>query len=113
MLAADVNAAAEALDNLKHSLRRQSPDPVQVSVQRASGPYLVEAASTPTKLFWQPLPVMSAHAPPQVPVASLLPTDPLNAVGLASGRLDLRVFLAALAMSATIGVVLYIFLAAG
>ena len=44
-LAADVNAAAEAFDNLKSSLRRQFPDPDLASLPRASEPYL-EAAST-------------------------------------------------------------------
>jgi hypothetical protein len=67
MLAADVNTAAEVLDNLKHLLRRQSPDSVPVS-------YLA-AASTPAKLSWQPLPLMSAHAPTQVSVALLLSTE--------------------------------------
>jgi hypothetical protein len=41
MLATDVNAAAEALDNLKHLLRRQSPDPVQVVI---TGPFLRAAS---------------------------------------------------------------------
>src|SRR6476660_8425861 len=71
-LAADANAAAEALDNLKSLLRRQFPDPDLARVQRAPEP---KATSTSENQPGQFAPMMSAHALPQVPVASLLPAD--------------------------------------
>jgi hypothetical protein len=72
-LAADVNAAAEALDNLKSLLRRQFPDPDLAKVQRAPEPSL--ATSTSENQPSQFPPIMSAHRLPQLPAASLLPPD--------------------------------------
>ena len=108
-LAADVNAAAEALDNLKRSLRRQFPDPVLVRVQSAP-PYL-EAGPTRENQPWQSAPMMSANALPQVPATSLLPADLVHATG--PRRFDILGFLAGVALSAAIGAVVYIYFAAG
>ena len=109
-LAADVNAAAEALDNLKRLLRRQFPDPVLARVQRVPEPYR-EAARTPENQHWQSSPMMSAQALPQAPVASLLPADVAHSAE--PRRLDILGFLAGFALSAAIGAVVYIYLAAG
>jgi hypothetical protein len=108
-LAADVNAAAEALDNLKRSLRRQFPDPVLARVQRAA-PYL-EATPTPENQPWQSAPTISANALPQVPATSLLPPDLVHATE--PRRFDILGFLAGVALSAAIGAVVYIYFAAG
>jgi hypothetical protein len=105
-LAADVNAAAEALDNLKRLLQRQVSNPVQARLRRARERYLEAAPIQP----WQP-PPMSEHALPQVPVTPILPGDLAHAVE--PRRLDIRTFLAGFALSAAIGALLYIFLAAG
>jgi hypothetical protein len=109
-LAADVNAAAEALDNLKRLLRRQFPDPILGRVQRAPEPYL-EATPTPENQPWQSPPMMSAQALPQVPVAPLLPADFVHPAE--PRHIEIRGFLAGFALSTAIGALLYFFLAAG
>jgi hypothetical protein len=107
-LAADVNFAAEALDNLRRLLRRQFPDAVLAGDQRAPELQL-EAAPTPENPPCQSLPMTSAHALPQVP--SLPPADLAHAV--APRRFGVLGFLVGIALSAAIGAVAYIYLAAG
>lgn len=106
-LAADVNAATDAFDNLKRSLRRQFPDPVPANLPRASEHYL-EVASTRQPL--QLRQVTTGHALPQIPEAPLVPADLLHAA--VARRLDIRAVLAGLAVSAAIGALLYLCLAA-
>jgi hypothetical protein len=107
-LAADVNAAAEALDNLKSLLRRQLPDPDLARVQRAPEPSLKATSASENQPRQFP-PMMSAHALPQVPVALLLPADLVHAAE--PRRFDILGFLVGVALSAAIGVVVYIYLA--
>ena len=73
-LAADVNAAVEALDNLKRLLWRQFPGPVLARRQRVPEPYLGPDPRPESQSLQSP-PMMSAHAEPQVPTASPLPAD--------------------------------------
>ena len=110
-LAADVNASVDALDNLKRLLWRQFPDPVLARLQRVPEPYLGPAPTPPESQTLQSLPMMSARAEPQVPAASPLPADLVHA---AEPRwLDILGFLAGFGLSAAIGALLYILLAAG
>jgi hypothetical protein len=108
-LAADVNAAAEALDNLKSLLRRQFPDPDLARLQRAPEPSL-KATSTSENQPSQFPPIMSAHRLPQLPAASLLPPDLVHTTR--PRRFDILGFLVGVALSAATGVVVYIYLAA-
>jgi hypothetical protein len=87
-LAANVNAAAEALDDLKRLLRRQFPDSIPTRLQTADGV-------------------------PQAPVAPLVPAELMPAAGQEPRRLNIPCFLAGCASSAVIGVLVYIFLGAG
>jgi hypothetical protein len=109
-LPADVNASVEALDDLKRLLWRQFPDPVLARLQRVPEPYL-GPAPTPESQPLQSLPMMSARAKSQVPAASPLPADLVHA---AEPRwLDILGFLAGFGLSAAIGALLYVLLAAG
>ena len=103
-LAADVNAAAEALDNLKSLLRRQFPDPDLARVQPEP-----KATSTSENQPGQ-FPPMMSHVLPQVPMVSLLPADLVHAAE--PRRFDILGFLVGVALSAAIGSVVYIYLAA-
>jgi hypothetical protein len=109
-LAADVNAAVETLDNLKRLLWRQFPDPVLARLQRVPKPYLGPDPTPESQPLQSPT-MMSAHAEPQVPAASPLLADLVHA---AEPRwLDILGFLAGFGLSAAIGALLYILLAAG
>ena len=119
-LAADANAAAAALENLKRLLERQLP-----SVSDSPAPAAAAEADAQTSA--------SATAAPAMPPP--LPSLPLHAVRDGSGRttlrpavlapppprraqperirLDVRGFLAGFALSWAFGVVLYLFMTAG
>jgi hypothetical protein len=119
-LAADANAAAAALENLKRLLERQLP-----SVPDSPAPAAAAEADAQTSA--------SATAAPAMPPP--LPSLPLHAVRDGSGRttlrpavlapppprraqperirLDVRGFLAGFALSWAFGVVLYLFMTAG
>jgi hypothetical protein len=118
-LAADANAAAAALENLKRLLERQLP-----SIPDSPGPAAAEADAQTSA---------NATAAPAMPPP--LPSLPLHAVRDGSGRttlrpavlapppprraqqerirLDVRGFLAGFALSWAFGVVLYLFMTAG
>lgn len=108
-LAGDVNAAAEAYENLKHLLQRQFVDPPRASLE--SGPNF-EAAPTLRLLPSQASPRNLALVVRQAPVAPAWPGGLLHAARQQLRRLDIRGFLAGFAVSAAIGAALYIFLAA-
>jgi len=101
-LADDVNAAAEAYENLKRLLQRQFGDPPRASLER--GPNL-KAAPTLTALPSQASPMNFAFAA-RYPLVE-------TPVGQEPRRLDIRGFLAGVAVSAAIGAALYICLIAG
>jgi hypothetical protein len=108
-LAADVNAAAGALENLKRLLQRQLPDSIQARLERTPGSY-AEIPSISSKLPWQPPQMNSEHTLPQLPVA---PPVPANLVHASEPRhIEIRDFLAGFALSSAIGALLYIFLTA-
>src|SRR5215831_15291469 len=104
-LADDVNAAAEAYENLKRLLQRQFGDPPRASLEW--GPNRA-AASTLTALPSQSSPMNLALA-----AAPASRGDLVHAAGLEPRRLDIRGFLAGVAVSAAIGAALYICLVAG
>jgi len=99
-LAGDVNAAAEAYENLKRLLQRQFADPPRANLS----PNL-EALPTRTALPSRASQMNLALALRHPPVAPL--------EGQGPRRLDLRGFLAGVAVSAAIGAALYFCLAAG
>lgn len=101
-LAADVNAAAEALEQLKRSLQRQ---PAEAAHASAPAPDR-KAAATPARPLFQ---VVSVHALPQTP-APTPPAGPLSKVGRASAHANIWSFLAGLALSAAAAALLYIYL---
>src|SRR5215471_8848281 len=103
-LADDVNAAAEAYENLKRLLQRQFGDPPRASLEW--GPNRA-AASTLIALPSQASPMNFAFAAPPSP------GDSVHAAGQEPRRLDIRGFLAGVAVSAAIGAALYICLVAG
>ena len=109
-LAGDVNAAAEAYENLKRLLERQFADPPRASLE--SGPNL-EAAPPLTAWPSQASQMNLALALRQPPVVPPLPGGAAHAAGEGPRRLDIRGFLAGVAVSAAIGAALYICLAAG
>src|SRR5215467_12777161 len=109
-LADDVNAAAEAYENLKRLLQRQFGDPPRASLER--GPNL-KAAPTLTALPSQASPMNFAFAARYPLVETPLPADSVYAAGQEPRRLDIRGFLAGVAVSAAIGAALYICLMAG
>ena len=119
-LAADANAAAEALENLKRLLERQLPN-----VAASNAPAPTEARTQQQTSAKAPAAPM---APPQPPAL------PLHAVRDGSGRttlrpavlaplpsrhaperkrLDVRGFLAGFALSGAVGVVLYLLMTSG
>jgi hypothetical protein len=108
-LANDVNAAAEALENVKRMLQRQRADQVRARPQSGHEP---EPARSFAPLFSQPTPMFSARAVPQRGVALLSPRELLYAADQ-ERRLDIRGFLVGFALSAAIGAALYVCLIAG
>jgi hypothetical protein len=104
-LAGDVNAAAEAYENLKRLLQRQLADPPRASLQSAPN---LEVAKSPAALPSQTSPMVLPLAVPYAPVG-----PPVYPAGQEPSRLVIRGFLAGFAVSAAIGAALYICLAAG
>jgi hypothetical protein len=109
-LADDVNAAAEALDSLRRQLFRQFPHPVEEAPRRA--PKFDAGELAPDRLPWQLLPMMSAHTLPQLELAPPLPDAVMPSVAPEPRRFEIRGFLAGVALSAAIGALLYVVLAA-
>jgi hypothetical protein len=101
-LAADANAAAEALDSLKRLLRQGLPSPTH------QPPRAVPGIRRPQPLASAPPPVPAA-SPRRLPVAPLPPPPP----SAEPMRIDVRGFLAGFALSWAIGVLLYLFMTAG
>lgn len=115
-LAADANAAAEALENLKRLLDRQLPNPAQGSQQPIHEIFAEARAS---------------HEPPPLPAHEPLPEEPASEEAPSSEpkpfprpgarntpwrerrQFDLRGFMAGFALSWAIGAALYIYLTAG
>jgi hypothetical protein len=121
-LAADANAAAEALENLKRLLERQLPD---VAVGLAA------PAPVASSTAWTPGPAPEAPRPPPLPppVSSVredrsgirypqpapephVPV-PRRRPAAERSRFDVRGFFAGFALSWAFGVVLYLFMTAG
>jgi thioesterase domain-containing protein len=109
-LAGDVNAAAEAYENLKRLLQRQLADPARASLQ--SGPNL-QAAQRLTSLPSQASPMNLAFAArharwhPACRESRCMPLAKSHAALISDG------FLAGFAVSAALGAALYICLAQG
>lgn len=114
-LAEDANAAAEALENLKHLLERRLPE---VAVPPAQAPAALEAtvAEPPEAAAMPPpLPLLPAVRNPSSEAAlrpAMLPKAP-HRVPAERRTFDVRGFLAGFALSWAFGVVLYLFLTAG
>ena len=117
-LAADANAAAAALENLKRLLERQLP-----SIPESPAPAAAEAdaqisASAPAAPLPPPMPSLPLHAVRDgsgrttLRPAVLAPPPPRRAQPERI-RLDVRGFLAGFALSWAFGVVLYLFMTAG
>ena len=98
-LAGDVNAAAEAFENLKLLLQRQLADPARARLE--SGPD-AEARPRLTSLPLQADPMNMRFA-----------VTHYDAASQGQRRLDVRGFLVGLAVSAAMGAALYICLAGG
>jgi len=109
-LAGDVNAAAEAFENLKLLLRRQLADPARAKLESGPDP---EARPRLTSLPSQATPMNLPFAARHSPMAPRLPTDAVHTANQGPGRLDIRGFLVGFAVSAAMGAALYICLAAG
>jgi hypothetical protein len=107
-LAVDVNAATQALDDLKRSLRRQFPDPVPGRLQMEPTPCL-GASPTVDNNSWVSPTKPSALALQQAPVASRLPAT-LVVCAAEPRRLPMLGLLAGIALSAVTGVLLYIYM---
>jgi hypothetical protein len=107
-LAADANAAAEALDSLKRLLRQGLPSPTRQPPRAAPGVRSTQPLASAPSLLPKPPPV-PATSPRRLPLAPL-PAPPPPAEPL---RIDVRGFLAGFALSWAIGVVLYLFMTAG
>jgi hypothetical protein len=115
-LAADANAAAEALENLRKLLERRLPadalpsPPVQ-QVLGSAREILAEAVlvprSSPPPLPLYALPEPEAGSPQAKPV-----TPPPPPVPIERRRFDVRGFLAGFALSWAIGAALYVYLTA-
>jgi hypothetical protein len=109
-LAHDVNAAAEALENVKRMLQRQRADQVRARLQTGHEP---EAARSFAPMLSQPTRMVLAGAVPQRGLVLLPPGDLLHATAPEPRRLDIRGFLTGIFLSAAIGAVLYFCLVAG
>jgi hypothetical protein len=109
-LAGDVNAAAEAYENLKRLLQRQFADPPRANLE--SGPNL-EAVPALTAWSSRASQMNLALALRHPPMAPQLPGGSLLTAGQGPRWLDIRGFLAGVAVSAAVGAALYLCLAAG
>jgi hypothetical protein len=118
-LAADANAAAAALENLKRLLERQLPSIPDSPAPAAAETDAQTSASAPTApTLPPPLPSLPLHAVRDgsgrttLRPAVLAPPPPRRAQPERI-RLDVRGFLAGFALSWAFGVVLYLFMTAG
>ena len=102
-LAADVNAAVEALENLKRLLSLQRSVPARPRFPNDPEP---QAAPRPGLS-------LSAYGMRQERVAPPLSAGSVLAADQNTNRFDIRSFLAGFALSAAMGAALYIHLAAG
>jgi hypothetical protein len=114
-LAADANAAAEALENLKRLLERQLPNPTQALRQNVGEIFAQPAAGAEPP----PLPnqaVARRMQDEELPVASMK-SHPRPGARSAAARerhaFDVRGFMAGFALSWALGAALYIYLTAG
>jgi hypothetical protein len=107
-LAGDVNAAAEAYENLRRLLQRQFADPPRANLESSRD---FEAAPTLTAMPSQASPMNWALAVRHAPVAPPSPGRSMRAAEAPRG-LDVRGFLAGFAVAAAIGAALYICLVA-
>jgi hypothetical protein len=109
-LAADVNAAAEALEQLKQILRSRPADQAQASLA-AKAPRRSDGAP----MFAQPPgATMSAQATPLVPVTAHVPAGAMIiTLNQSPGRVKISSFLAGFALSAVVAVLLYMCIAPG
>ena len=111
-LAADANAAAEALENIKRLLDRELPNTAQAPRQ----PLHEVFAEAPSPHEPPPLP---EHEPQEEfvydeqPAPGPLPLPRANVRWRERRQFDVRGFLAGFALSWAIGAVLYIYLTAG
>ena len=106
-LAADANAAAEALDSLKRLLQQGLPGAGRLPPRPAPGARQPPQAPRPA-LLPNPPPVPTPAYARRLPVAAPPPPPPPEPT-----RFDVRGFLAGFALSWAIGVVLYLFMTAG
>jgi hypothetical protein len=118
-LAADANAAAAALENLKRLLERQLPSiPDSPAPAAAEADAQTSASATAAPTLPPPLPSLPLHAVRDgsgrttLRPAVLAPPPPRRAQPERI-RLDVRGFLAGFALSWAFGVVLYLFMTAG
>ena len=110
-LAADANAAAEALDNLKRLLERQMPNPRQSMGEIFAQP---TAGAEPPPLPHQA--VARRMPDEELPVASVKSHPRPGGRGAAARErhpFDVRGFMAGFALSWALGAALYIYLTAG
>jgi len=118
-LAADANAAAEALESLRRLFERQLPN----AAGGAEAPAAVAATVTPPPVPLRPSgdpgglsslePAAAASPTPQTPPTRTLPVPSPSRAPVERRHLDIRGFLAGFALSWAIGMVLYLFMAAG
>jgi hypothetical protein len=122
-LAADANAAAEALANLKRLLERQLPDVAASPAPAALAEPAAAFARTPAPLAVAPA---TAPQPPSLPLhamrdgngrttlrPAMLAPLPMRAAPPERTRFDVRGFLAGFALSWAFGVVLYLYMTSG
>jgi hypothetical protein len=113
-LAADANAAAEALENLKRLLERQLPNPAQAPQPLHT--LFATSASTaepPPLSHHEPPPEMPDDELHAAPARSLSRKDGGGAAWRERRQFDVRGFMAGFALSWAIGAALYIYLTAG
>ena len=119
-LAADANAAAAALGNLKRLLERQLPGVAESPAPAAAEAGIQTSASAPAApAMPPPLPTLPLHAVRDgsgrttLRPAVLAPPPPPRRAQPERVRFDVRGFLAGFALSWAFGVVLYLFMTAG
>ena len=119
-LAADANAAAAALENLKRLLERQLPSVAESPAPAAAEAGIQTSANAPAApAMPPPLPTLPLHAVRDgsgrttLRPAVLAPPPPPRRAQAERVRFDVRGFLAGFALSWAFGVVLYLFMTAG
>jgi|SRR5581483_8555446 len=115
-LAADANAAAAALENLKQMLERRLPERPQLAPLVQASPRAL-AAAPPAQAKTQPPRQLPLHAVRngrgQTALRPAVLPEPPQRMPVERRRLDVRGFFAGFALSWAFGVVLYLFLTAG